>query len=249
MDNKCENCGQTVNDTDKFCKFCGYLLPLEEVEPPNSKQRIDDEILQAKVNITSEQLASASLYDLSKVTVRLVGDKKSIYTKSVMITLLSIIVTIGLFVAAFVIKYAKINDVLAFTLMLFSALAVMSTFGLGAERYMNTKAISLLSEDTITVRKYGFSKPAEFIIGGNIFTLDINAPCASCSGEFVGDLHAERLEKILVAVCNMNRKHYWIIDEENLIKSVKDGSVLTVTKQQQRAKLKMEKLENKKIKK
>ena len=47
----------------------------------------------------------------------------------------------------------------------------------------------------------------------------------------------------------MNRKHYWIIDEENLIKSVKDGSVLTVTKQQQKAKLKMEKLENKKIKK
>ena len=230
MDNKCKNCGQTISDSDKFCKFCVYLLPVIEAPQPKTQQNINEEIMQAKVNITAEELASASIFDISKIIVKHIGDKKSIYAKSVAITILSLVITIALFVSAFMIKFSKINDILAFTLMLFSALAVMSCFGLGVERYMNTKAISQLSDTSITVRKYGFSKPAEFIIEGNIFALDIKEYCTMCSGEFLGDLHVERLEKVLVAVCNMNRKHYWIIDEESLLIGIKNGSVKAVSK-------------------
>ena len=246
MSIKCENCGQMINDTDKFCKYCGYLLPIIEVEvkeTPQTKTNIQDKIIEARATITSEEIASASLFDLSKITVRHLGDRKSIFTKSVVVTVFSILITIGLFIASFVLKYAKINEVLAFCLMLFSTLSVMACFGLGIERYMNTKAISQLSDTQITVRRYGFSKPAEFIISGNIFTLDIANLCDVCHGEILGDLHIERLEKVLIVVCNINRKHYWILDEDALIKGVKDGSIVTTSKKTEKTKAKTTKLD------
>lgn len=246
MSIKCENCGQMIKDTDKFCKYCGYLLPAlekDEVETPQTKTNIQDKIIEARATITAEEIASASLFDLSKITVVHLGNKKSIYTRSVVITVLSMLITIGLFIASFVLKYAEINDVLAFCLMLFSTLSVMACFGLGLERYMNTKAISQLSDTQITVRRYGFSKPAEFIISGNIFTLDIADLCDVCRGDVLGDLHIERLEKVLIVVCNINRKHYWILDEEALIKGVKDGSIITTSKNLEKTKAKMAKLD------
>ncbi len=245
MDIKCKNCGQMITETDKFCKYCGYLLPEKEVLLPKTKQKVEDDIQEAKATITVEELADASLFDTSNVTIKIIGDKKSIYTKSVVLTGASMLITAGLFVAAFFIKYSDMSQFLAFMLMLISALSVMSFFGLCTERYLNTKAIMQLTDSSITVRRYGFSKPAEFLLGGNVCVLDIKTPCSTCKGSVTGDLHIERLERVLVAVCNINRKHYWIIDEDIIISGVKDGSIKTVTIKQDRADKKLAKIEKK----
>ena len=48
MDIKCKNCGQMIDENDKYCKYCGYLIPQKEKEVPLSKIALDDKIQEAK---------------------------------------------------------------------------------------------------------------------------------------------------------------------------------------------------------
>lgn len=225
MDIKCKNCGQMISEDDKFCRYCGYLVPEKPVEPDLSKKQLDDLAQEMKATISAEEMEYAGLYDLSDVRVKYVGEKKNIYIKNVVVTLAMFVLAIAMFAIAFVGKYVEMNKTVALVVLTLGMFFTLGAFGVAVERFMNTRAINSLKEDSITVKKYGFKKPAEFLMDGHIFEVEPKSSCPECQGEVIGDLHIEKIEKVPVIVCNINRKHYWILDETNLIQKVKSGEI------------------------
>ena len=51
MDIKCKNCGQMIDENDKYCKYCGFLIPQKEKEVPLSKLALDDKIQETKATV------------------------------------------------------------------------------------------------------------------------------------------------------------------------------------------------------
>lgn len=230
MDIRCKNCGQMIDENDKYCKYCGYLIPQKVKEVPLSKQKMDDKLQEMKATISLDEIGEASLFDNKNLVVKYVGEKKSIYAKNVAITILSFLIAIICLAVAITMKSVDINKTVALCVLCLGMFFMLGAFGITVERYMNTKSIKNLKEDKISVRKYGFKKPAEFLYNNHIFMVDVACPCPKCEGEIIGDLHIEMIEKNPIVVCNINRKHYWIIDEEALIKGVKDGSIAVLDK-------------------
>lgn len=226
MDIRCKNCGQMIDENDKYCKYCGYLIPQKEEQTKLSKRELDDKIQKEKATVSEDEILGANEWDMSLLQAKKVGDKKSICFRNTIITILSFVVAIALFVGALLIKFLVENDTLGFVFLLLAMLALISVFGLAVEKYFNTKAIKNLQENSIVVRKYGFKKPAEFLLGGYVFEVVLkNEVCPKCEGEIIGDLHIETIENKPVVICNINRKHFWTIDEKTFLENMQQGQV------------------------
>lgn len=225
MDIKCKNCGQMIDENDKYCKYCGYLIPQKPEEIPLSKIALDDKIQETKATIVEEDIADSKLWDMSDLKVVNKGDKKSLTAKSWLATFLTFGLGVAFLICAIISKVLIANNVAAFVCLAIFMLAMITTFGFTLERFYNTKGLADLKEDEIVVKKYGFKKPAEILIGGYVFELVIDKPCPMCEGEIIGDLHIEKIEKKTVVVCNINRKHIFSIDEKQFVQSLKVGEV------------------------
>ena len=104
MDIKCKNCGQMIDENDKYCKYCGYLIPQKEKEVPLSKIALDDKIQEAKATVYDEDIVDSAFWELSDISVKRVGDKQSLYSKSIMLTIVSILLGIVFCIGALVAK-------------------------------------------------------------------------------------------------------------------------------------------------
>lgn len=236
MDIKCKNCGQMIDENDKYCKYCGYLIPQKEAEEPLSKRDLADKIQQDKATVTQQDIEDSCLWQLCNLSVVRVGDKRSMYTRSVAGTILLFVLGLMFVCGAVLSKTLIPTDSVAFVCLMFFMLAAIVCFGFTLEKYYNTKGINALEENKVVVRKYGFKKPAEILTGGYVYELAPNVSCPICEGEIIGDLHIESIEKKLVVVCNMNRKHIFTIDEEAFLDSLNNGEVSVVDKKQKRSK-------------
>lgn len=225
MDIKCKNCGQMIDENDKYCKYCGYLIPQKEEEIPLSKVAIEDRIQEAKATIADVEIAVSKDWDFANLKVLKRGDKKSLTSKGWGMTFLMIALSIAFLAAAILSKFLIPNDIAAFVCLLIFMLAMISTFGFTLERYYNTKGLANLKDNEITIKKYGFKKPAEVLIDGNVFEVVIDSPCPVCEGDIIGDLHIEKIEKNIVVVCNINRKHIFKIDEKQFIDALRNGQI------------------------
>lgn len=225
MDIKCKNCGQMIDENDKYCKYCGYLIPQKEEEIPLSKVAIEDKIQESKAIIADVEIAVSKDWDFAKLKVLKRGDKKSLTSKGLGMTFLMIALSIAFLAAAILSKFLIPNDIAAFVCLLIFMLAMISTFGFTLERYYNTKGLANLKDNEITIKKYGFKKPAEVLIDGNVFEVVIDSPCPVCEGDIIGDLHIEKIEKNIVVVCNINRKHIFKIEERQFIDALRNGHI------------------------
>ena len=225
MDIKCKNCGQMIDENDKYCKYCGYLIPQKEVKVPLSKIALDDKIQECKATICDEDIDTSKWWDLNDLSVKMSGNRQSLYAKIVMYTILCILLGVSFLIVAFLSKFYIENNLVAFICLFTFMLAMIVCFGFGLERYYNTKGLKDLKADEVVVKKYGFKKPAEILIDGNVFELIIDKQCPICEGEIIGDLHIERIERKLVVVCNINRKHIYQIDEKAFVEAVKEGII------------------------
>lgn len=225
MDIKCKNCGQMIDEKDKYCKYCGYLIPQKEEEIPLSKLAIDDKIQQEKATIHENEIVDSTLWSMTDLSVKMIGNKNSIYSKSVMYTVLLILLGVAFFVGAFLAKFLIANELAALICLLVFMFAMLVTFAFALERFYNSKGLKDLKEGEVTVRKYGFKKPAEVLIKGNVFEIVIDKSCPVCEGEIIGDLHIERIESKLVVVCNINRKHIFRIDDIAFIQALTQGEI------------------------
>lgn len=230
MDIKCKNCGQMIDENDKYCKYCGYLIPQKEKEVPLSKIALDDKIQEAKATVYDEDIVDSAFWELSDISVKRVGDKQSLYSKSIMLTIVSILLGIVFCIGALVAKLLIPIPMVAFVCLLIFMFAMISAFGFAVERFYNTKGIKDLKDNEITVKKYGFKKPAEVLIDGHIFELVLDKQCPVCQGEIIGDLHIEKIEKKVVVVCNINRKHIFRIDEKAFLDALKNDQIAILDK-------------------
>ena len=225
MDIKCKNCGQMIDENDKYCKYCGYLIPQKEEEIPLSRQALDDKVQELKATIYEEDIVDSKLWPLEDLKVKREGDRNSLYSKSIMYTILSFLLAIVFLVGAIIAKVLIPIDIVAFICLFISMLAMLTCFGFTLERYYNSQGIKRLQDNQISIRKYGFKKPAEVLIDGHVFEIIIDKPCPICEGDIIGDLHIEKIEKKVVVVCNINRKHIYSIDEMQFVTALKTGKI------------------------
>lgn len=229
MDIRCKNCGQMIDENDKYCKYCGYLIPQKE-EEKLSKRQLDDKIQEEKATVSEQDFAEAKVWDIAKIKLKNEGDKKALYSRNVLLTIVALFVAVVSFVGAFVVKVFVTNATAGFIGLLLLMLVAICAFGITAERYFNTKSLKNIEENCLTVRKYGFKKPAEFLFEGYVFEAVVEDVCPECEGEIIGDLHIEIIEKKPVVICNINRKHFWVIDEKELFENVKAGKIEFIAK-------------------
>ena len=225
MDIKCKNCGQMIDENDKYCKYCGYLIPQKEEEIPLSRQALDDKVQELKATIYEEDIVDSKLWPLEDLKVKREGDRNSLYSKSIMYTILSFLLAIVFLVGAIIAKVLIPIDIVAFICLFICMLAMLTCFGFTLERYYNSQGIKRLQDNQISIRKYGFKKPAEVLIDGHVFEIIIDKPCPICEGDIIGDLHIEKIEKKVVVVCNINRKHIYSIDEMQFVTALKTGKI------------------------
>ena len=225
MDIKCKNCGQMIDENDKYCKYCGYLIPQKEEEITLSRQALDDKVQELKATIYEEDIVDSKLWPLEDLKVKREGDRNSLYSKSIMYTILSFLLAIVFLVGAIIAKVLIPIDIVAFICLFIFMLAMLTCFGFTLERYYNSQGIKRLQDNQISIRKYGFKKPAEVLIDGHVFEIIIDKPCPICEGDIIGDLHIEKIEKKVVVVCNINRKHIYSIDEMQFVTALKTGKI------------------------
>ncbi len=225
MDIKCKNCGQMIDENDKYCKYCGYLIPQKEEEIPLSKLALQDKVQESKATIYEDEIVGSSNWSFADLAVVKEGDKSSLYSKSVVYTMLCILFGVACMIAAFLCKFMISNNMVALICLLIFMFAMIVSYGFALERYYNTKGLKNLEPDKITVKKYGFKKPAEVLIDGYVFELAIDKVCPVCEGDIIGDLHIEKIEKKIVVVCNINRKHIFQIDENAFVSALRNGQI------------------------
>lgn len=230
MDIKCKNCGQMIDEKDKYCKYCGYLIPQKEEEIPLSKKNIENKVQETKATVYEQDIVDSKNYPFENLAVIRQGDKNSLYTKSVMLTILSFCLGLVFLVIAVVSKFLIPKPMVAFICLFVFMLAMICAFGFTLERYYNSKGIKNIKDNEITIRKYGFKKPAEVLIDGHIFEIVTDNPCPVCEGDIIGDLHIEKIENKIVVVCNINRKHIFRIDETEFVTALRNGEITTYDK-------------------
>ena len=81
MDIKCKNCGQMIDENDKYCKYCGYLIPQKEEEIPLSKLALQDKVQESKATIYEDEIVGSSNWSFADLAVVKEGafrDRKSV---------------------------------------------------------------------------------------------------------------------------------------------------------------------------
>lgn len=239
MDIKCKNCGQMIDEKDKYCKYCGYLIPQKEEQIPLSKKNLEDKVQETKATIYDQDIVDSRCYDFENLAVIREGDKSSLYTKSVMLTILSFCLGLVFLAVAVISKILIPVHMAAFICLFVFMLAMICAFGFTLERYYNSKGIKNIKDNEITIRKYGFKKPAEVLIDGHIFEIVTDKHCPVCEGDIIGDLHIEKIENKIVVVCNINRKHIFRIDETEFVTALRNGEIATYEKGKSKTKNKI----------
>lgn len=221
MDIKCKNCGQMVNQKDKYCRYCGCPVPKEPEKPKLTQKQAEDNIQLAKTVIVREDIDGANEWDIKNLITKHKGIVSNVITKTTLLFLLYLLLAGVCFgVAIFLTYFKDIGGLTKFFCIILPILACLTFMAFALEAYFNLKAYKALESGKIIIRRYGLRKPAEFLLENHIFELDINKPCPTCEGEIIGDLHIERIEDIPVVVCNYNRKHIWSIDESSFFASL-----------------------------
>lgn len=230
MDIKCKNCGQMVNQKDKYCRYCGCPVPKEPEKPKLTPKQAEDNIQLAKTVILREDIDGATEWDIKGLVTKHKGIVSNVITRTTLLFLLYLLLAGVCFGLAIFLTYFKgIGGLAKFFCIILPILACLTFMAFALEAYFNLKAYKALESGKIIVRRYGLRKPAEFLLENHIFELDINLPCPACEGEIIGDLHIERIEDVPVVVCNYNRKHIWSIDESAFFASLsKEGDSVSI---------------------
>lgn len=214
MERKCDNCGQKVDDKDKYCKYCGCPIP-QAIKPTKmTKTQLDNKIQEEKTLILNGDIATAKIFDVKDIVIKSEGTFPSLRMKNLIYIAISIIVMIVAGVLAIVMRSAELNDWVRFFIMFIGIIAIFLSLAIIVEKYFNIVALKSLKPRTIAIRRYGFKKTPEFLVDDIVFSMEIKKLCTYCNGELIGDLHFERIQNQLVVVCNINRKHLWKINEK-----------------------------------
>lgn len=214
MDLKCKNCGQFLDENDKFCRFCGCPAP-KKVEPKKqSLKEMQNAIEESKVVISEKDLSGAlGEWNYDDIKIKSKGTRTSIIARSYALIVGMLIVIIAAAVCIFVVKAHDISPVIGMTVIMILVFTLFIALIFLVEALFKIKQLSALSDRQIVIPRYSMKKLPLFEIGGYVFEMDIDKVCPECDGEIKGDIHIEKIHNTLVAICNYNRKHFYRINE------------------------------------
>lgn len=232
MDLKCSNCGQFITDKDRFCKYCGAPNPAVHKEEESekkpkikSKRQLDDETQKSKTVITEADYEGAGKFDTAKLELVPFSDILTMQRRNNMFFAFSIILAILSFVAVVLIftlwdsgnELAK--SILAILLMLLCLFCCASSF-----HYGNAKKFTFntIDKDNDIIFSTKLNKEPYYKKGLTLYRIVFPTDCPFCKGEIRGDLHIEKIENRYILVCNYNRKHFFVLDMDELSKRFED---------------------------
>lgn len=235
MDIKCKNCGQFINGDDKYCRFCGCPTPTPEKpkEKLNARQ-ISDAIQEEKVSIHEEEINNSEYLNYEDIVIKSKGNINALRFRSIILTTVSIIVSLTAFISAMLLAKLESNwnNTVKYILLMVSILVIFIALIYAIDYINKIRLYSSLVEKTIIIPRFSLRGAPIFVIGGFVFTMDIDKPCTQCNGDIIGDLHFEKIHDQLVAVCNYNRKHFYRINEveffDYCLGKIKDNASLNI---------------------
>lgn len=214
MDLKCKNCGQFLDENDKFCRFCGCPAPKKEEPKKQSLKEMQNAIEESKVVISEKDLSGAlGEWNYDDIKIKSKGTRTSIIARSYALIVGMLIVIIAAAVCIFVVKAHDISPVIGMTIIMILVFTLFIALIFLVEALFKIKQLSALSDRQIVIPRYSMKKLPLFEIGGYVFEMDIDKVCPECDGEIKGDIHIEKIHNTLVAICNYNRKHFYRINE------------------------------------
>lgn len=234
MDLKCKNCGQFLDENDKFCRFCGCPAPKKEEPKKQSLKEMQNEIEESKVVLSEKDLSGAlGEWNYDDIKIKTKGTKTGIIARSYALIASMLLLIIASAVCVFVVKSQELSPVIGMTIIMVLVFTLFIALIFLVESLFIIKQLSALSDRQIVIPRYSMKKLPLFEIGGYVFEMDIDKICPECDGEIKGDIHIEKIHDTLVAICNYNRKHFYRINEaeffdkylESVSDSLRDNSV------------------------
>lgn len=214
MDLKCKNCGQFLDENDKFCRFCGCPAPKKEEPKKQSLKEMQNAIEESKVVISEKDLSGAlGEWNYDDIKIKSKGTRTSIIARSYALIVGMLIVIIAATVCIFVVKAHDMSPVIGMTVIMILVFTLFIALIFLVEALFKIKQLNALSDRQIVIPRYSMKKLPLFEIGGYVFEMDIDKVCPECDGEIKGDIHIEKIHNTLVAICNYNRKHFYRINE------------------------------------
>lgn len=228
MDLKCKNCGQFLDENDKFCRFCGCPAPKKEEPKKQSLKEMQNAIEEAKVVISEKDLSGAlGEWNYDDIKIKTKGTKTGIIARSYALIAAMLLLIIASVVCVFVVKSQELSPVIGMTIIMMLVFTLFIALIFLVESLFKIKQLSALSDRQIVIPRYSMKKLPLFEIGGYVFEMDIDKICPDCDGEIKGDIHIEKIHDTLVAICNYNRKHFYRINEaeffDKYLESVSDS--------------------------
>lgn len=214
MDLKCKNCGQFLDENDKFCRFCGCPAPKKEEPKKQSIKEMQNAIEESKVVISEKDLSGAlGEWNYDDIKIKSKGTRTSIIARSYALIIAMLIVIIAAAVCIFVVKSHDLSPVIGMTVIMLLVFTLFIALIFLVEALFKIKQLGALSDRQIVIPRYSMKKLPLFELGGYVFEMDIDKVCPECDGEIKGDIHIEKIHDTLVAICNYNRKHFYRINE------------------------------------
>lgn len=228
MDLKCKNCGQFLDENDKFCRFCGCPAPKKEEPKKQSLKEMQNEIEESKVVISEKDLSGAlGEWNYDDIKIKTKGTKTGIIARSYALIATMLLLIIASAVCVFVVKSQELSPVIGMTIIMILVFTLFIALIFLVESLFKIKQLSALSDRQIVIPRYSMKKLPLFEIGGYVFEMDIDKICPECDGDIKGDIHIEKIHDTLVAICNYNRKHFYRINEaeffDKYLESVSDS--------------------------
>lgn len=224
MDLKCKNCGQFLEENDKFCRFCGCPAPKKEEPRKQTLKEMQNAIEESKVVISEKDLSGAlGEWNYDDIKIKSKGTRTSIVARSYVLIVAMLIVIIAAAVSIIVVKGQDISPVIGMTVIMILVFTLFIALIFLVEALFKIKQLGTLSDRQIVIPRYSMKKLPLFELGGYVFEMDIDKVCPECDGEIKGDIHIEKIHGTLVAICNYNRKHFYRINEAEFFEKYLDS--------------------------
>ena len=221
---KCPICNKEIIDDDaKFCPSCGA-----DLESLSSKKKLSwGEKKKKRMLEEQEQLDAAVLHEdelkdiptlpLDNISIIPSGETKSLYTKNIIISIISSLLIITCLAFVIIFKFMEINNTLKVFLVFLMFMLFASSLAFLTNSIYSIRMLRGMLKSDFAIKKLEFGKPPKMNVMGKLYTLTINCTCPTCENS---SMHIEELNGKFVAVCDQNRLHLLLIDTPSLKEKV-----------------------------
>lgn len=220
MDRKCENCGQFISEKDRFCKYCGAPTPINSNKEKPTKETVkslEDRIQKDKTIINALDVEGAGELASEKLDIEYLGERSQIKVKNFACIILAFVIALAAVVCFIIVSPIEFSFTYGKVLLMFLCVAtLLFCIVVIVERVFNIRGLSAAGEGAIYIKRAGFAHDALMCKGEAVYRISAKNACEICDGVVKGDLHIEKIENRFLAVCNYNRRHFWIVNEDTV---------------------------------